>query len=57
VLKANGAVEYVGFDVRVYDVKVALPVVIKTLRELKAPKGTKIEESRDDEAPIEHPVW
>ena len=57
VLKANGTVEYVGFEVRVYDARAAVPVVIETLRELKAPKGTSVEELRDDEPAIAHPVW
>jgi hypothetical protein len=56
-LKPGGGIEYVGIDVDVYDAKVALPLMIEKLRELKAPKGTTIEETREDEPAVAHPVW
>ena len=56
-LKAGGGIEYVGIDVDVYDAKLALPIVIKKLRELGVPKGTIVEETRDDDPAVSHPVW
>lgn len=60
-LKAGGGIEYVGIDVDVYDSKAALPVIVQKLRELKVPKGTTIEETRDethdDEPAVSHSVW
>jgi hypothetical protein len=56
-LKPGGGIEYAGLDVDVYDVQAALPVVIQELRELKAPKGTTVEELRDDGPAIPHKVW
>jgi hypothetical protein len=56
-LKSGGGIEYVGIDVDVYDAKVALPAVIAKLRELKAPQGTTVEETSEDEPAVSHPVW
>ena len=56
-LKPGGGIEYAGLDVDVYDVQAALPVVLQELRELKAPKGTTVEELRDDGPAISHRVW
>jgi len=56
-LKPGGGIEYVGIDVDVYDAKVALPIIIQKLRELAVPKGTIIEETREDEPAVPHPVW
>jgi hypothetical protein len=56
-LKPGGGIGYAGLDVDVYDAKVAIPVVIQQLRELKAPQGTTVEELRDDGPAIQHRVW
>jgi hypothetical protein len=56
-LKPGGGIEYAGLDVNVYDAKTAIPVVIQELRELKAPKGTTVEELRDEGPAIQHHVW
>jgi hypothetical protein len=56
-LKPGGGIEYVGIDIDVYDVNAALPVIAQQLRDVKAPKGTTIEELRDDEPAIQHRVW
>jgi hypothetical protein len=56
-LKPGGGIAYAGLDVDVYDAKVAIPVVIQQLRELKAPQGATVEELRDDGPAIQHRVW
>jgi hypothetical protein len=50
-------IEYVGLDLEVTDVGAAMPLLRAKLRELGAPKGTVIEESRHDGPTIEHAVW
>jgi hypothetical protein len=61
MLKKSGGIEYVGIDVDVTDAKKAVPLLRKKLRELKAPKGTVIEQPHpgDDDARrmITHRVW
>jgi hypothetical protein len=49
-------IEYVGLDLKVTDVAAALPLLQAKLRELGAPRGTVIEESRADAPTIEHPL-
>lgn len=51
------SIQFVGIDVDVFDVKAALPVVIEKLRQLGAPQGTVIEESRGAASPLVHQVW
>ncbi len=43
---SNGkrSIEWVGVDVEVYDPEKALPLVIKKLKEIGVPEGTKIEQ-------------
>lgn len=42
-LSSIKGIEYIGIDIDVIDSKRAIPLLIKKLRELKAPKGTVIE--------------
>lgn len=56
-LEPGGRVASSGIDVKVYDVTRAVPALLRELRKLEAPKGTKVEELRDDEPPLVHPVW
>jgi hypothetical protein len=49
-------IEYIGLDLQVTDVPAALPLLLAKLRELGAPQGTVIEESRADGPTIRHAV-
>lgn len=53
-LRENGKFQFVGLDVSVNDLAIGLPLVRQKLRELKAPRGTVIEEI---ETRTVHPVW
>jgi hypothetical protein len=53
-LREAGQFQFVGLDVSVNDVASALPLVRQKLREVKAPRGTVIEEI---ETRTVHPVW
>src|SRR4051794_4533709 len=57
MLSRERKIEYVGLDLKVTDAAAALPLLQAKLRELGAPKGTVIEERREDGATAQHTAY
>ena len=55
MLSSDKAIEYVGIDVTVHDLKKSLPVIAAKMRELGAPRGTVIRYGEDGTAPFD--IW